>query len=38
MGYLSIADFFLYNVLVYFVGFAPSIITQESIGRYMKRF
>lgn len=31
MGYISIADFFLYNVLIYFQGFVPSLITQEPI-------
>ena len=38
MGYLSIADFFLYNVLIYFQGFVPSIVTEKSIERYLRRF
>lgn len=27
MGYLTLADFILYNVLIYFKGFVPSLIT-----------
>lgn len=38
MGYLTLADFFLFNVLVYFIGFVPSLVTEDSILEFMKRF
>ena len=38
MGYLSLADFFLYNVLFYFQGFIPELVADETIDSYMTRF
>lgn len=38
MGYLTLADFFLYNFLFYIQGFVPSIVLEGTLDDYMKRF
>lgn len=38
MGYLSLADFFLYEQLYYFQGYCSQIIKDGVFERYMKDF
>lgn len=38
MGYLSLIDFILYELLFYFQGYCPEIISHPVFEQYMTRF